>query len=449
MRPTPKAVFLFSLSVPLAILIVSVWSAAWHFSLWLPVIALAFIAIDALNTLQASRVSTTLRVPKHLYVGQPGFIELDLSAHNYTRPLSISILFELTGEAEILARPDEINREHEKNEKSVSRIMVAGRLSLTLTVVPRRRGQVTVDALWLRWRGPLGLIETTQRRPAVDVIDVVPDVKGIYEAALQFFSHDAVYGVKTQKLKGEGTEFENLTEYSHGMDNRLIDWKRSAGHRKLLCKEFRQERNHQIIFGFDTGHLMLEPIDDVPKLDHAIKAGLLLSWISLRSGDIVGGGSFDSRFRGFISPSRGMPHFTKIQRFTARLDYRTEETNFTLGLTELNSRLQRRALVVLFTEFVDVISAELLIESLQIMARRHVVVFVTLRDPMLTRLQSSPPENFQSVAEAVIAGDFLRERSIVLERIARLGIHCLDVPVQSVSSALVNRYLMIKRMGLL
>ena len=446
MRPTPKAVFLFSLSVPLALLIVSVWSEAWHFSLWLPVIALAAIVIDAINTLQASRISAALRVPKQLSIGQPGFVKIDLSAENYFRQLPISILLELTGEAEILNGPNERN---EKNEKIVSRIMAAGRLSLAMTVVPSRRGQVTVDAVWLRWRGPLGLIETVQRRPAGDVIDVIPDVKGIHEAAIQFFSHDAVYGVKTQKLKGEGTEFESLTEYSHGMDNRLIDWKRSAGHRKLLCKEFRQERNHQIVFGFDTGHLMLEPIDDIPKLDHAIKAGLLLSWISLRSGDIVGSGSFDARFRGFINPSRGMPHFTKIQRFTAGLEYRTEETNFTLGLTELNSRLQRRALVVLFTEFVDLISAELLIESLQIMARRHVVVFVTLRDPMLAHLQSAPPEDFHSVAEAVIAGDFLRERSIVLERIARLGIHCLDVPVQSVSSALVNRYLMIKRMGLL
>jgi len=391
-------------------------------------------------------------VPKHLAIGQPGFVELDFSVETYSRPLPIEMLLELTGEAEISGESDGKDEEDEKNEKNggeISRTITNGRLSAVLTVVPGRRGQVTLNALWLRWRGPLGLIETTQRRPLGDVIDVVPDVKGIHEAALQFFSHDAVYGVKTQKLKGEGTEFESLIEYSQGMDNRLIDWKRSAGHRKLLCKEFRQERNHQIVFGFDTGHLMLEPIDNVPKLDHAIKAGLLLSWISLRSGDLVGGSSFDARFRSFISPGRGMPHFTKIQRFTAGLDYRTEETNFTLGLTELNSRLKRRALVVIFTEFIDLISAELLIESLQIIARRHVVVFVTMRDPMLTRLQSASPEDFHTVAAAVIAGDFLRERSIVLERIARLGIHCLDVPVQIVSSALVNRYLMIKRMGLL
>jgi uncharacterized protein (DUF58 family) len=435
MRPTPKAVLFFSISVPLALLIISTRSEAWYLSLCLPGMTLAFIAADAVNTLPGNRLAAAPRVPKRLFIGQPGLVELDLSAENYYRFIPIQILLEVSGEAD--------------TPGMVSRAMTGGRLSLAFTIVPRRRGQVTVEALWLRWRGPFGLTEITLRKPVESVIDVVPDVKGIHEAALQFFTRDAVHGVKTQRLKGEGTEFENLTEYAPGMDSRMIDWKRSAGHRKLLCKEFRQERNHQILLGFDTGRLMLEPVDEIPKLDHAIKAGLLLGWISLRGGDLVGGCGFDARFRGFVKPGRGMTYFTRMQQFTAGLAYRTEETNFTLGLTELNTRLQRRALVVLFTEFVDLISAELMIESLKIVGRRHVVVFVTLRDPMLTRLQSSPPDDFQSAAEAVIADDFLRERAIVLDRVARLGVHCLDVPVQVVSSALVNKYLMIKRRGLL
>ena len=83
------------------------------------------------------------------------------------------------------------------------------------------------------------------------------------------------------------------------------------------------------------------------------------------------------------------------------------------------------------------------------MVRKHVVLFVTFRDPLLTRLQSAPPDDFLKTAEAVIADDFLRERTIVLERVARLGVHCLDVAAQAVSAGLLNRYLMIKQRGLL
>ena len=233
------------------------------------------------------------------------------------------------------------------------------------------------------------------------------------------------------------------------MDYRLIDWKSSARHLKILCKEFRQERNHHIMLGFDTGRLMTEPLEGQPKLDRAIMAGLLLGRVCLYNGDFLGGCAFDARFRNFIKPERGMPHFMKFQRFASELAYRTEETNFTLGIAELNARLSRRALVVLFTEFVDTIQAELLIESLRWMTRKHVVIFVTFRDRMLTALEAAAPNDFSDAARAVIADDFLRERRIVLERIARLGVHCLDTNAAGLSSALLNRYLMIKKKGLL
>jgi uncharacterized protein (DUF58 family) len=105
--------------------------------------------------------------------------------------------------------------------------------------------------------------------------------------------------------------------------------------------------------------------------------------------------------------------------------------------------------VVLFTEFVDTVTAELLIESMQRMAARHVVVFVTLRDSLLQRTVDAAPTNFESVAEAVIADDLLRDRSVVLERLERLGVHCLDVPTRGLSVGLLNRYLRIKQRGLL
>ena len=435
MRPTPRAVLFFALSVPVALLIVTGYKDAWYLSLYLPSAVLIFILADMMMALPDSKVHTDMRGPNRLYVGEPGIVGLSLVGEGYTRSIPVQALLEQTGEAD--------------PPLPVAGMLTNGRIDFKLVILPRRRGQVKVDALWLRWRGPLGLIEIRRRQPLGESIDVVPDVRGIHETALQFFARDAVYGSKTQRMKGEGTEFDTLCDYAQGMDNRFIDWKRSARHRKLLCKEFRQERNHQIVFGFDTGRLMLEPIDGVPKLDYAIKSGLLLSWVSLHSGDLVGGCGFDVRFRSFIKPGRGMPYFTQVQRFAAGLSYETEETNFTLGLAELNARLQRRALIILFTDFVDTISAELLIESLQLMTRRHLVVFVTMRDSLLGQLQNASPDDFPSVAEAVIADDFLRERSIVLERIARLGVHCLDVPAMGISSALLNRYLMIKQRGLL
>ena len=49
------------------------------------------------------------------------------------------------------------------------------------------------------------------------------------------------------------------------------------------------------------------------------------------------------------------------QALPAIADYSTEENNFTLALTTLSAKLDRRSLVIIFTDFVDPISAELML----------------------------------------------------------------------------------------
>ena len=86
-----------------------------------------------------------------------------------------------------------------------------------------------------------------------------------------------------------------------------------------------------------------------------------------------------------------MQTFNRLRRQTAELDYSAVETNFTLGLAELWARLSRRSLVVLFTDFVDTVTAELMVENVARLASRHLVLFVTLRDPELEAIVDAEP----------------------------------------------------------
>jgi uncharacterized protein (DUF58 family) len=435
-RPTLRAVLLFSATVPLALVILAVNPGLWPISLDFGVFVMVLIGIDALLCTRFRDLQVTHAVPARLFIGNEGALHLTIAQEGQTRAVPFEALLEQRGN---LAPP------------AVRRLVgtVAQAASVSLPIVPKRRGEVFVDAVWLRWRGPFALVERTCRVPVGKKIDVLPDVRGISSAAVQFFSREAIDGIKVQQQKGEGAEFESLRDHAAGLDNRFIDWKRSAKHLRLLSKEFRVERNHQIVLAFDTGHLMAEPIEGLPRLDHAIHAGLLLGWISLRSGDYVGSFGFDSQVRQYMQPSRGLPYFIKLQSGSSQLDYRTEETNFTLGLAELNFKLKRRALVVLFTEFIDTTTAELLLESLNRMVNRHAVIFVTLRDPLLPGIIDAQPERFRDLAEAVVAHDLLRDRAVVLERLTRMGVHCLEVPPRGLAVNLVNRYLTIKGRGLL
>jgi uncharacterized protein (DUF58 family) len=436
MRPTPRAILVFTVGIAPALFLVIVAPQLWIMSFDYAALVLAAIAGDALMAVALRGLRVDVEVPQTMQIGETGAIVATISARSQPRAMRIELICEQRGDVDAPA--------------IVTATLAPGEpCTVRLPLTPRRRGRVSIGSVDLRWHGPLSLIAQTRHHTVGREIDVLPNIRGVHGAALQFFAREAIFGVKVQQQRGEGSEFEALRDYAPGFDSRHIDWKHSARHRKLLCKEFRTERNNHVVLSFDTGRLMVEPIDGVPRVDHAINAALLLGWISLRSGDLVGLYGFDATIRHYVPPERGVASFARLQRATAQLDYRLEETNFTLGLAALNARLKRRALVILFTDFVDTVTAELLIESLQRIANRHVVVFVTLRDPYLQATIDAPPDRFGDVAKAVIAHDFARDRNVVLERLTRLGIHCLDLPSRNLPVGLINRYLLIKQRGLI
>ena len=316
-------------------------------------------------------------------------------------------------------------------------------------VTPLRRGEAVFRRLWARWRGPLGLV-WVQRSEAIDRTQpVTPDIQAVKDQALRLLDRDALYGIKAQLETGEGTDFHALKEFQTGMDLRAIDWKQSARHGKLVGKEFRTERNHHVILALDTGRLMCAPLGDAPRIDRAINAALLLAFISLKLGDRVGLFAFDSKPRIASGAAAGAQAFPLLQRLAARLDYSTEETNFTLGLSTLSGQLDRRALVVVFTDFADPTSAELMVENLGRLLRTHVVLFVVFRDEELEALIHREPKEADDVSRAVIASELLKQRDVVLGRLKRMGALIVDAPPRAMGVELVNRYLDAKRRDLL
>ena len=432
MRPTLACVFLFGAGIFLAVILVLADAGLWPFCLAYFGFALVALGSDAVLALPARRLAVRVVPPGLLYIGDRDELEIVLLPGGGQGRARVEALCDV---GPILERPPPVDVSVEAGIEAV----------VTVPLVPLRRGTAEILRLWLRWHGPLGLIEKRRVVLVAAEIPVVPNTRAVRNAAVLFFARDAAFGLKTQSQRGEGSEFESLRDYVPGLDHRAIDWKHSARHRSLLCKEFRSERNHPIVLAFDTGQLMSEPLDGVPRLDHAVNAGLLLAYTSMRYGDRIGIFGFDSEVRLASDPVGGSQNFWRIQQASARLDYRHEETNFTLGLTNLLGRLNRRSLVILQTEFVDTVTAGLMVENLGRLAARHLVLFVTLQDPALRAVFDAPPVTYPDMARAAIADDFMRERQIVFERLRRMGIQCLDAPSGRLGVDLVNRYLLIAR----
>jgi uncharacterized protein (DUF58 family) len=233
------------------------------------------------------------------------------------------------------------------------------------------------------------------------------------------------------------------------MDTRTIDWKQSARHAKLLAKEFRTERNHPVVFAIDCGRLMCEPLLGVPRIDRALNAALLLAYVSLKLGDRAGVFAFDARPRLYTGTLSGAGAFSHLQRMAAGIDYSTEEANYTLGLTQLGAALERRSLVVVFTDFADTTSAELMLENVARLLRKHLVLFVVMRDEELESIARSEPKTADDVSRAVTADALLKGREVVASRLRRLGAHIVDAPADRIGPSLISAYLDLKRRDLI
>jgi uncharacterized protein (DUF58 family) len=323
-------------------------------------------------------------------------------------------------------------------------------MELTVPLVPTQRGVARVDALWLRWKGPFGLASSSTMIPLGDELRVIPNIAGVKQAAIQWFrNRELAVGSRVTQFRAEGSEFDALREFAPGHDMRSIDWNASARLRKLLVREFRAERNHQIVVAFDCGQLMREPIHGMPRLDHAIHAGLLLSYASLKTGDRIGMYAFADKAVRWIPPSSGMQTVTRMEAESAQLEYFPVETNFTASLTSLYANLKRRTLVVLFTEFWDSITAELMVENLGRLGKRHLVVCVTLKDEGLERIRNAPIESRADLERILIVDELAQERLEVLQRLKNLGVHLVTSTVDTVSGDVISEYLRIHHRELL
>lgn len=409
--PSARAIGLAAAMAVPALVVALAVPSLWYAGLIGVIFVVALTLVDGLTTAPPTSVSAQLDLPAGVAVGAT------------LRPF-----------ASTSVRGQQTRIEHDTRLRPEGDAFVAA-----------RRGRAVVDALWQRWPGRFGLTWRQRRVPLDRSIAILPDVAPARAEALRLFRRDASHGVTQQPEIGAGGEYHALAEFRTGMDHRAIDWKASARHGGLIAKEYRTERNNDLVFAVDCGRLMSEPVDGQPRVDRALSAALTAAFVALKLGDRARLFSFDAVPRIASAAVAGVGGFGQFQRIAADVDYSTAETNFTYALTTLGSTLKRRSLVMIFTDFVDPTSAETMLATVGRLTAKHLVLFVLMRDAELDALVDAEPLAADDVARAVVAAAMLRERRIVIARLQRLGAQIVEAPYDRLGSELVNAYLTIKR----
>ncbi|MEM7780871.1 MAG: DUF58 domain-containing protein [Pseudomonadota bacterium] len=428
--PTERAAWLIAAFAPIALVIASISPQLWVIA---PIAALSLVALIVLDGLIAGGVQEWhVIAPRDTEVGQP--TPLDVHARFARNTISSP---EAALEFDVRLAPS--------GRATMSLVRDADAHSGSYEAKPDRRGTGEITSAWLRWTGPLGLGARQQQKVLEETeVRIWPDLSPVRSKTLQTFLRDAQTGLIARRIRGEGTQFESLTEYEPGMDRRRIDWKASARHVHLYARENESERNNQIVFAFDCGQAMCEPVDGMPRIDRAVSAALTCAYVALKGGDKVALFGFAQRpqvMTPFVNDYRA---FHRLQSAAAGLDYDAAEPNFTLALASLTAKLKRRSLIVLFSDFTDPTAAEMMIESIGRLVAKHLVLFVTIADHDLEDFIGREPEDIATLARSVTADTLLHQRQVVLQRLRRMGVDVIEAPYSQIGYDLIDKYFMIK-----
>lgn len=179
-------------------------------------------------------------------------------------------------------------------------------------------------------------------------------------------------GAHRSPMAGFAVEFAGHREYVAGDDPRHIDWRLYFTRDRYFIKQYEMETNFVCHLVLDVSASMRYGAGETQKLGYASRMAATLGYSIARQNDKVSLATFDDRVRGFIPPSNSM---AQMMRMSGLLDEAkpVDKTDMSSCLTDLAGRMQRREIVMIFSDFfTDLESLESALQLLRF--KQHEVV---------------------------------------------------------------------------
>lgn len=322
-----------------------------------------------------------------------------------------------------------------------------GRVRLTTPLLPVRRGDLQATGVTIRSFGPLGLTARQRTRQVPGSVRSLPPFSSRKHLPSRLARLRDLDGRSAIRVRGQGTEFDSLREYVRGDDVRSIDWRASARNRSVVVRTWQPERDRRIVLVLDTSRTSAGRVADVPRLDSAMDAALLLAALAARAGDRVDFLAGDHRVRRRLRLS-GTDVVAPLQDAMSTLSPIIAEADWTTLAGAIAQLGRQRALVVLLTPLEPWAIEEGLLPVLPTLARHHRVVVASVKDPALEQMRTAR-DDLDEVYGAAAATQVLARRRRTAEVLGALGVDVVDADAEALPPALADHYLMLKARGLL
>lgn len=279
---------------------------------------------------------------------------------------------------------------------------------------------------------------------------VYPSFIQMRKYELHAISHRlTLYGIKRIRRSGSNSEFEKIKEYVAGDDVRHINWKATAKRNSLMVNQYIEERAQPVYNIIDMGRSMKMPFAGMTLLDYSINASLVLSNIALQKFDQAGLITFSHKLEDVVPADRKSNQLSKIMEALYKQQTGWLESNFEALHVYVKRQLNRRSLLLIYTNFESLSGMRRQLPYLRSMARNHVVVVIFFQNTELKSFLEKSASDTEEIYLKTIAEKFEYEKRQIVRELKAHGIYSVLTPPDALTVNTINKYLEMKASGII
>jgi len=382
---------------------------------------------------RVSAIGVSLPEPVRLSIDKEGSIPLEI--HNRGSavfPIEIG-----------LPLPEEI-----RSEQEILNIVLPEDSSHSLAYwpcTPGARGSYLLGACFFQTVSPLGLWKARGSSTCRTELRVYPNLHKERKSMAAFFLNRGDFGLHTQRMIGQGRDFEKLRDYIPGDSYDDVHWKATAKRGKPVTKLYQVERTQEVYVLIDASRLSGKETASGPALERFIDSALVLGLAAEKQGDLFGLLTFSDRIRRFIRAGSGKAHYNSCRDALYTLTPEIATPDFDELCAFTRRRLRRRSLLMILTDLGDPMLADSFMRSIDLVCRRHLVIVWMLKQPGTAPLFAAPDADSLDMVYRNLGGHMTWHKLRELDKsLQRRGVKLLTADQEQLTTRLVTEYLNIK-----
>jgi uncharacterized protein (DUF58 family) len=317
-------------------------------------------------------------------------------------------------------------------------------------LTPVERGEYLFGALNVFVTAPIGFLSRRYRFDSNATIKVYPSFIQMKRYELMAISNRlSEVGIKKIRKIGHHTEFDQIREYIKGDDVRTINWKATARKGHLMVNQYQDEKSQQVFCVIDMGRTMKMPFNGMTLLDYSINTSLVISNIAMLKHDKAGLITFNEQVRALLPARQEGRHMQTIMDVLYNQQSGFLEHNLEGLYAMLRHKVHQRSLLILFTNFESLKSAQRELPILARLAANHLLMVVFFENTEIAGIIEKRVSDTEDIYLKATAEKFIFDKKQIVKELERNGIHAILTSPEKLTVDTMNRYLEFKSRGLI